>query len=76
MHQNKTAFRFMHAKHHEQRAALDVMSSGYMAVAEGLFSCGLPMTALYGLGAATGNWWYAYIGGCSGVWGAGAGQQQ
>lgn len=65
MHQNKTAFRLMHAKHHEQRAALDVTTSGYMSFNEGCFSSALPMLLLYLLGMRTGNWWYTLAGVCA-----------
>jgi sterol desaturase/sphingolipid hydroxylase (fatty acid hydroxylase superfamily) len=63
MHDNKTAFRIMHRKHHEVKAMLSVMTSGYMAAAEGVFSSAIPMCVLYALGAATGNWWYTAAGG-------------
>jgi sterol desaturase/sphingolipid hydroxylase (fatty acid hydroxylase superfamily) len=63
MHDNKTAFRIMHRKHHEVKAMLNVMTSGYMAAAEGVFSSAIPMCVLYALGVATGNWWYTAAGG-------------
>lgn len=46
----------------EMKAALDVTTSGYMALTEGVFSSALPMAALYLLGLSTGNWWYTLAG--------------
>lgn len=62
LHVNKTAFVWLHAKHHEHQAALDVRTAGYMTPLEGIFSDALPMLAIYALGAATGNWWYSFAG--------------
>jgi sterol desaturase/sphingolipid hydroxylase (fatty acid hydroxylase superfamily) len=64
MHVNKTAFVWLHAKHHEHQAALDVRTSGYMSIYEGIFSDALPLLAIYALGSATGNWWYSFAGAC------------
>jgi sterol desaturase/sphingolipid hydroxylase (fatty acid hydroxylase superfamily) len=66
MHLNKTAFVWLHVKHHEHHAALDVRTAGYMTVLEGVLSDALPMLAIYVLGAATGNWWYSFAGGLRG----------
>jgi hypothetical protein len=46
----------------EMKAALDVTTSGYMAITEGVASSALPMAALYILGVSTGNWWYTMAG--------------
>ncbi len=62
LHENKTAFVWLHAKHHEHKAALDVRSAGYMSIGEGVFSDALPMLFIYALGQMTGNWWMSFVG--------------
>jgi sterol desaturase/sphingolipid hydroxylase (fatty acid hydroxylase superfamily) len=64
MHENKTAFNWMHRKHHDQKAALDATSSGYMELTEGVVSANIPNAVLYVLGMATGNWWMTLAGDC------------
>lgn len=54
--------RYLHAKHHEMKANLNVLTTGYMSILEGQVSAGVPMLALYAAGAATGNWWYCLAG--------------
>lgn len=62
MHENKTAFNLLHKKHHEQKAALDATTSGYMALTEGVVSGVIPIAISYGIGMATGNWWFTLAG--------------
>lgn len=62
LHVNKGAFVWLHAKHHEHKAALDTRSAGYMSVMEGIFSDALPMLFIYALGQLTGNWWMSFLG--------------
>jgi hypothetical protein len=62
LHVNKGAFVWLHAKHHEHKAALDTRSAGYMSVMEGIFSDALPMLFIYVLGQLTGNWWMSFLG--------------
>lgn len=67
MHENKTAFNWMHRKHHDQKAAfrMDATSSGYMELTEGVVSANIPNAVLYVLGLATGNWWMTLAGDCA-----------
>jgi sterol desaturase/sphingolipid hydroxylase (fatty acid hydroxylase superfamily) len=62
MHDNKTAFRYLHRKHHEMKASLNVLTSAYMSAAEGQITVGIPMVGIYAAGVATGNWWYCMAG--------------
>jgi sterol desaturase/sphingolipid hydroxylase (fatty acid hydroxylase superfamily) len=61
-HTNKTLFNLVHAKHHDQKAALDTRSGGYATFLDTLGGASLPLMCIYALGVATGNWWFAFAG--------------
>jgi hypothetical protein len=62
-HTNRTAYRLLHAKHHDPTAALNAITAGYVNPVCAALEVGVPMAVAYLLTAlVTGNLWHALAG--------------